>query len=701
MKGVALAAVAFAAAASVALGVASAGGTGARSQGAASTRLLGVSGDTLRFRNQTGQESQVHQAFVGWGQGLSWGSPFKVLLPTLAPIPMLHLGTDGRDRKEVITPGGIAAGAGDAYLVALNRAIAEWNRAIYIRPLAEMNNAGTLYSGYRPSGQPKGAAYAPQTYRKAFARIYLILHGGSLEAVNGRLRALGLPPVRGGELFANPFPRLRLLWSPLASDAPRVPGNAAARYYPGAAYVDVEGGDIYDERLTDTAPWSGLEALFKAARTHRKSFAVPEWGLSALDDPAFVRHMCRFARSHPAAEMLAFYASRSGGTFDLQAKPQSRAAYRACMTPLAGTLPGWAAGNAPGGGVELLALTLTPNPAAGPAPLATQFAIDAELSVPIQHWQLFFGDGTSSEGAGRPPPTVDHAYPQDGVFQATLLVYPSPPFEPASAQFFVSAAVTVGSGANPPVTFKATPAQAPLAVSFQTDLGPSVAPRHWTIVLGDGNRLEGVGAPPHFTGHTYAQEGTYRVLLVLDAAAGSRYLVALDVTVTTAAPPSGTPTGTVLVNGAPFTGGPIPYGSQVDVTNGSLQLTTDTGSLRVYGDGITAIFVVLRGTDNGKVIVELRLTGGDFSACPRRSASTARAVPPKPIRQLWGNGKGRFRTRGRYASATVRGTAWLTADRCDGTLVKVTEGYVQVRDFIKRKTLTVRRGKSYLAKKKR
>jgi hypothetical protein len=700
LKRVASAAVALAAAAAIlALAVSSAGGTGEHAA-AGPTRLLGISGDLPRFRDQTGQDSQVHQAFLGWGQGVSWGSPFAVLLQSFGPIPMLHLGTDGRNRKEAINPGRIAAGQGDGYLIALNRAIAEWNKAVYIRPLAEMNNAGTLYAGYRPNGQPKGAQYAPQTYAKAFARIYLILHGGSLDVVNRRLGALGLPPVRGGELLPNPFPRLRVLWSPLASDAPRVPGNAAARYYPGRTYVDVEGGDIYDERLTDTAPWAGLEALFRAARAHGKPFAVPEWGLSGVDDPAFVRHMCSFAKTHPATELFAFYESRAGSSFDLQPKPLSRAAYRACMTPLAGPLPAWAASSAAGGGPELLALALTPIPASGAAPLAVQLAIDAELNVPIQHWQLFFGDGTSTEGDGQPPVTVDHAYAQDGVFQATLLVYPSPPFDPASAQFSVSAAITVGSGANPPVSFKATPAATPLAVTFQTDLGPAVAPAHWAIRFGDGNGAEGDGPPPHFAGHTYASDGTYRVLFVLDAAAGTRYVVSIDVTVTTAAPPSGTPTGTVLVNGAPFTGGPIPYGAQVDVTNGRLQLVTDTGTLLVYGDGVVAMFVVARGTDNGRPIVELRLTGGDFSTCPGRRTASAGATPPKPIRQLWGSGKGRFRTVGRYASATVRGTIWLTADRCDGTLVRVTQGTVQVRDLVKRKTVTVRRGKSYLAKKR-
>jgi PKD repeat protein len=700
LKRVTLPLVAFAAAATVTLGVASAGGDGTRAHAAAaSTRLLGLTGNAARFKIQTGQDSQVRQAFLGWGQGLSYGSPFAGLLPTLTPIPMLHLGTAGKNGQEAITPGDIASGGGDGYLVALNRSIATWAKAIYVRPMAEMNNSGTLYSGYKANGQSKGAAYAPATYRKAFARIYVILHGGTVDEVNAKLRRLGLPALRGGDVLPNPFPMLRVLWSPLASSAPRVPGNAAEQYYPGAKYVDVEGGDIYDERLTDTAPWSGLDALFKHARARGKPFSVPEWGLIGVDDAVFVRHMCTFAKTHPATEMLAFYESKPGSTFDLETKAASRAEYRKCMTPLAGDFPAWAAGNVPGAGPELLSLALTPNPATGPAPLAVQFAIDAQLNVPIRHWQLFFGDGASSEGDGAPPVTVDHPYAQDGIYQATLVIYPSPPFDPANAQFFVSAAVTVGAGANPPVSFKATP-QAPLVVTFQTDLVLPATPSHWRIVFGDGKTLEGDGAPPHFAGHTYPQEGTYHVLLEIDEPPSGRYLAAVDVTVTSAAPPNGTPTGTVLVNGAPFTGGPIPYGSRVDVTNGTLQFTTDTGSLLVYGDGVSAAFVVLRGRDNNRAIVELRLVGGDFGACTRRAMSTSRALPAKAtIRQLWGKGKGRFRTRGRYAAATVRGTTWLTADRCDGTFVTVGAGRVQVSDFVKRKTVTVRAGKSYLAKK--
>ena len=685
----------------VTLGVASAGAREVR--GTAAGPLLGITGNVARFKSQTGQDSSVHHAFLGWGQGLSYGSTFAALFPTLAPIPMVHLGTEGRNGGEAITPGGIAAGQGDAYLIALNRAIAGWNRGIYVRPLAEMNNAANAWAGYAASGQPRDAAHSPATYRKAFARIHVILHGGSASAVAAKLRQLGLPPLRGGELLANPFPRLRVVWSPLASDNPRVPGNAAELYYPGAAFVDVEGGDIYDERLTDTAPWQGLERLYRFAQSHRKPFSVPEWGLSQVDDPAFVQHMCTFLKTHGATEVAVFYESRPPSTYDLGSKPKSRDAYRKCITPTAGKLPAWAAGNAPGAGPKLIALTLTPDPGSGPAPLDVGFAIAARLSVPIVHWRLAFGDGTETEGSGPPPGTVPHAYAGDGTYEATLLVYPSPPFGPESARFLTSGEVTVGTGAPRPVAFTPTPTSgaAPLAVSFRTDLDLGAGASGWQIVFGDGTTRQGSGAPPRFAGHTYANPGAYRVLLIVNAPGGRRFLALAEVAV--AAPPrgraTGTPTGTVLLNGRPFSGGPVPFGSRVDVTKGRLRLVTDVGTIQVYGKGAVAIFVLARGTDRGRPVVEFRLAGGNFGVCKRKLAAvSAVKPPPKVVRHLWGSGKGRFRTRARYAAATVRGTVWLTADRCDGTLTRVTKGTVQVADFPRRKTVLVRAGKSYLAR---
>ena len=166
-------------------------------------------------------------------------------------------------------------------------------------------------------------------------------------------------------------------------------------------------------------------------------------------------------------------------------------------------------------------------------------------------------------------------------------------------------------------------------------------------------------------------------------------------------PPTGSATGTVLVNGAPFTVGPIPYGSNVDVTNGTLDMSTEAGHLTVFGGaGLTSKFQLVRANAKKLPLVELRLIGGNFSSCGSR-ALARQETTGKPIRRLWGKGKGRFRTKGRFSTVSVRGTTWLTEDRCDGTLTFVRQGVVSVYDQVKKKTITVRAGRRYLAKPKK
>jgi hypothetical protein len=154
----------------------------------------------------------------------------------------------------------------------------------------------------------------------------------------------------------------------------------------------------------------------------------------------------------------------------------------------------------------------------------------------------------------------------------------------------------------------------------------------------------------------------------------------------------------VLVNGRPFTSGRVPYNTPVNVTKGNLQLRTDTGTLRVYGSGVPSVFRLIRGTDRGRPIVELRLQGGNFGVC-RRTSSASQAPSRRVVRQLWGNGKGRFRTRGNYSSATVRGTFWLTADRCDGTFTRVRQGVIELRNLRLKRTIRLRAGQTYLARR--
>jgi hypothetical protein len=95
---------------------------------------------------------------------------------------------------------------------------------------------------------------------------------------------------------------------------------------------------------------------------------------------------------------------------------------------------------------------------------------------------------------------------------------------------------------------------------------------------------------------------------------------------------------------------------------------------------------------------EMRLAGP--RRCEKRKSKKASTSRRKGRgRKLWGSGKGNFRTSGNYGSASVRGTTWLVADRCDNsTLFAVREGIVLVRDFVKRKSIVLRAGQRYIAK---
>jgi Big-like domain-containing protein len=156
--------------------------------------------------------------------------------------------------------------------------------------------------------------------------------------------------------------------------------------------------------------------------------------------------------------------------------------------------------------------------------------------------------------------------------------------------------------------------------------------------------------------------------------------------------------GTVLVNGKPLVAGQqIPFGAVVDTTNGTVLLE----SLSPSGEPIAAyfagaIFVLTDGSDGTTTLV---LQGGDFSVCSSKSKRQSAGAfgKKKPvIRSLWGNGHGQFATKGRFAAATVRGTIWNTQDRCDGTLITVDRGVVSVFDLVRKKTVTVTAGQSYL-----
>jgi Ca2+-binding RTX toxin-like protein len=136
----------------------------------------------------------------------------------------------------------------------------------------------------------------------------------------------------------------------------------------------------------------------------------------------------------------------------------------------------------------------------------------------------------------------------------------------------------------------------------------------------------------------------------------------------------------------------VPIGTQVDTTDGAAEVTVARGATLDTSEFYAGQFTVLQ--SSARALGELRLDGGNFVDC----VSSVRALQKKkPGRKLWGHGKGHFRTRGHFSSATVRGTKWLTEDLCDATRITVVEGTVSVHDFVRNVDVSVTAGHSYRA----
>jgi hypothetical protein len=148
----------------------------------------------------------------------------------------------------------------------------------------------------------------------------------------------------------------------------------------------------------------------------------------------------------------------------------------------------------------------------------------------------------------------------------------------------------------------------------------------------------------------------------------------------------------------------IPVGSFLNTRRGTVRLVSATGRAGKTQAGrfSAGLFQVRQSRRrSAKGLTSLLLKGSSFKSCRARRASgpaSAARRSRRVVRRLRSRAKGTFRSRGRYAAATVRGTVWSTIDRCDGTLTKVTSGRVRVRDFRRRRTVTVRAGKRYLAR---
>jgi uncharacterized delta-60 repeat protein len=314
--------------------------------------------------------------------------------------------------------------------------------------------------------------------------------------------------------------------------------------------------------------------------------------------------------------------------------------------------------------------------------------------------------------------------PNGTVYTAGVLGTPDRPYVSrhlgnAAPTAVLNAAATATTGA--PVTFDAAgssdPEGEPLRYAFDLD--------------GDGSYEFDGGTNP-LALRSFPAPGSYTVGVRVTDPRGASATAASSVAVSAAAQPAPRPLLSQQGVARPVRGiirirlpgtkkfvtitelTAIPNGTEIDARRGRVLLTVlHDASGRLDGARFYAGRFIFNQGRGAVPVTTLRLSGGSFAACGRKakarrslfavaSASAQKGGKKKPVRKLWGDGRGKFRTRGRWGAATVRGTKWLTQDRCDGTRIKVVRGKVDADDLVRprRKNKRLNAGDAILIRKR-
>jgi hypothetical protein len=161
----------------------------------------------------------------------------------------------------------------------------------------------------------------------------------------------------------------------------------------------------------------------------------------------------------------------------------------------------------------------------------------------------------------------------------------------------------------------------------------------------------------------------------------------------------------------------IPNGTIVNALHGTLTLTSaatggtqharlaaKTGKTKTKTQTGKFGGAVFKVTQSHSGLTTLSLVEGTTKGAPSYASCTTKkgkavtaALSKKTLQLLHSSAHGKFRTKGRYSAATIRGTIWTVADRCDGTLTHAIKDTVTVDDFVRHKTIALHPGHSYLA----
>jgi DNA-binding beta-propeller fold protein YncE len=394
-----------------------------------------------------------------------------------------------------------------------------------------------------------------------------------------------------------------------------------------------------------------------------------------------------------------------------------------------------------GDGPQSVAITPDQPPAASftatPAPSGSTTSFDASAStvaygsVTGYHWN--FGDGTTGDTTTS---TTTHTYATAGNYTVTLtetdtagtstsqlfdgqtMIRDGGPSAQTSQTLTINTVPLVTN--QPAATTVTAPDQAQFTVACAGSPAPTV---QWQASTGAGatwTDISGATATAMTVPATSSSLSGSQYRAVCTNVAGTATSDAAKLTVALAPPVLGVsfeakPHGVVFVRTAKRgslvqLSGPVdlPVGSLINARSGSVTLVMAMPAHRTQWASVWDGSFVVTQPRSKHGLTHIALAGESFGACPASpqvahtsAASTLHKAAKRGhvVRHLWSkDDHGQFQTYGHDSVATVRGTEWLTEDRCDGTLTHVLHGVVSVRPRGKRHSITVTAGHSYLAR---
>jgi hypothetical protein len=280
----------------------------------------GVADKPVSAYTQTvGKHPAVYQEFVAWGQ---WLPGITHDAKTNRARLMMMVST-AFGSKNMVSPHGIATGAGDAWLIGLAQQIYASGNVTYLRLMAEMNNCNNPYAAYDCNGSSRGPLFSSGAFKQAWRRVALIMRGGLVSLINAKLAALDLPKLKT-RLAYLPTPKVAMVWVPMVGGSPDIPALEPSAYFPGRQWVDWVGTDFYSRYPN----WTGLDSFY-ADYAHVAPFTFGEYAIWDGDNPSWARTLFSWVSSHQRTRMLVY--NDASPDFWLTHFPASAAVLRSAL----------------------------------------------------------------------------------------------------------------------------------------------------------------------------------------------------------------------------------------------------------------------------------------------------------------------------------------------------------------------------------